>query len=1150
MFGRILSRAIALSFFVLVSALFVLAQDLDDVTISGKVTDSNGLAVVGASVIVRSVETGESRTFVSDEEGRYRFLKLKPGTYTVKVSASGFGIQETPAFPTISAQVLQKDFKVVPADVKAEQTVTVTEDDAPMVDVTRTIVGSTLTERDIEEIPNSTRNPLDLILALGGTSEEALSSRDLAEDTNQNNRQAPTEQGNFTISGGASFSNNITIDGLDNNDDYAAQSRFAPSTEAVAEVQVIRNQFSAEYGRASGGRINLRTRGGSNKYKGRAFMFYKNDNTNANTWYNNSRGFPRRDFVDYNPGFTFGGPVIIPFGEGHSIYDGHNRTFFFVSYDREDLRDTTFIDTWVPIVQNPGWTLPLPTGPARFCDNLLASAPPCPANVGEIGEYTKTLATPNRIDTMTWRLDHRLFHGNDLTVSYQFGRKRLMRTSSNLPSARTDDAIQARRQNTDGLNFTDSHVFGSNMVNQFRFQWSTYKPSFETDDPFAPVLIIPVFNAETHSTSPNLVSGNSTASLSNSNIFADSRKERRYQFQETLTYVVGHHTLKGGFDAQNINSRNIVLTDATGTWNFNPHGSFQSAAYNFATGNVSQYRQNFGGDVLVRNTYWGAFLNDEIALPRRITLSAGLRYERETAVKDTDNWGPRVGLAWAPFKNNRDVIRVGGGMFFNRVLLRTIFNNIQSNSGELLNFNSTGLSGSNTSGAEAAFLTLVSQHFPHAFTRTELRALALSVPGACTTTNNCGFTANTSGNPFRTIDPNLKIPESYQFNVGFERQLTKGWVFEANYTFNQTHHLWREYDRNGAMLPDGFNDYAEWLQGPGKIFQFRSETGTLLRTYEFFADPLHPGIGVSASKDVQTSCSTTNATATCFVNLASSVTTRTSPTSSAVGNAMGVANFALNALRADPDNEDKETVASIGNSRYNGLVLELRSRFRQLGGGFGSSMRFVYTLSRMMDDGLNNTTNATFGADFAHEWARARQDRLHKFNVSGSVQTPWWMGKLRLSPLFRFGSSAPFDLGMGIDRNNNYNSNDRPNFSGNLNEIVWREPGTPFPQELYDKFSLPLIGARGNIPRDAGRGPKMYIFDLNIGRDFRFRDRFRLKPTIEIDNVLNMRVFNFGSEFINFFGTTTPTQIQKDGFLVPTRTYRPRDIRFGMRFDF
>jgi hypothetical protein len=293
------------------------------------------------------------------------------------------------------------------------------------------------------------------------------------------------------------------------------------------------------------------------------------------------------------------------------------------------------------------------------------------------------------------------------------------------------------------------------------------------------------------------------------------------------------------------------------------------------------------------------------------------------------------------------------------------------------------------------------------------------------------------------------------------------------------------------------------------------------------------------------------------VNLATANNSTTEPSTAvngigtnSIGSAIAVARQALRVLRPIQNLDETERVISVGNAQYHGLVLEMRSRFRQLGGGFGSSLRFVYTLSRLMDDGLNNTTNAEVGSDFSREWARARQDRLHRFVISGTVESPWWLGKVRFSPLFRYGSSAPFDLGTGVDRNLNDVSTDKPNFSGSLDELVWREPGTPFPQDLYNKFSMPVIGSiSGNIPRNAGRGPSMYVFDINLSREFRFTERLRFRPNLEIDNVLNAAVFNYGSEFINFFGGS-PTQLQQDGFLVPSRTYRAREMRFGFRFDF
>src|SRR5205085_184837 len=100
----------------------------------------------------------------------------------IRAVGNGFGVQETGSLTTISAQNVQLDFKLTPASVRAEQTVTVSEDDTPVVDTTRTVVGGTITQREIEELPNSSRNPLDLVLTLGGTAEEQLSTRDLADD--------------------------------------------------------------------------------------------------------------------------------------------------------------------------------------------------------------------------------------------------------------------------------------------------------------------------------------------------------------------------------------------------------------------------------------------------------------------------------------------------------------------------------------------------------------------------------------------------------------------------------------------------------------------------------------------------------------------------------------------------------------------------------------------------------------------------------------------------------------------------------------------------------------------------------------------------------------------------------------------------------
>ena len=122
MFARSLSRAVTLAVLVFTLSFIAAAQDLDTVTVAGKVTDSNGLAVVGATVTATLTETGEARSTTTDSDGLYKIINLKPGNYKIAVANSGFGSQETTAIPTIAAQRLQQDFKLAPADVKAETT--------------------------------------------------------------------------------------------------------------------------------------------------------------------------------------------------------------------------------------------------------------------------------------------------------------------------------------------------------------------------------------------------------------------------------------------------------------------------------------------------------------------------------------------------------------------------------------------------------------------------------------------------------------------------------------------------------------------------------------------------------------------------------------------------------------------------------------------------------------------------------------------------------------------------------------------------------------------------------------------------------------------------------------------------------------------
>lgn len=345
--GRLLFAGTCLCWLSLLIGLSIAqAQDLDDVTISGHVVDPHGAVIPGATVTALLTTTGVERTVITDAEGRYRIIELEPGVYHVRVSFMNFQTGGVNDLKTVAGQNVQLNLTLYPVGVIVDTPIVVAAEVTPLVDITRTVVGGTVTKEEVEALPIASRAPLDLIFTLPGVTEEPLSERGLAEDRNISPRSTPEEAGIFALSGGPAYSNNITIDGLDNNDDRAARERFQPSLEAVEEVQIITNQFSAEYGRASGGRINIRTRGGSNQYRGRLFYFFRDEALNANTFRNNARGLSRLPLQEHNPGFTLSGPLSLPprvFGP--LGYRGRNRTFFFTAYEYDTILDTALIDT-------------------------------------------------------------------------------------------------------------------------------------------------------------------------------------------------------------------------------------------------------------------------------------------------------------------------------------------------------------------------------------------------------------------------------------------------------------------------------------------------------------------------------------------------------------------------------------------------------------------------------------------------------------------------------------------------------------------------------------------------------------------------------------------------------------------------------------
>ena len=1086
----------------------VCAQDLDNVTISGKVTDQNGAVISGATITAVLVTTKSERTVITDGDGNYKLIQLPPGVYKVRAAFTNFGTEEKADLPTIAAQNVQLHFVLKPAGISAE-TVVVSSADTAQVDTTRTIVGGTVISRELESLPNTSRSPIDLIFTLGGVSEEPLSTRELAEDRAAA-RDTPEEAGYFSISGAPAYSNNITIDGLDNNDDRAARERFSPSLEAVEEVQLIRNQFAAEYGRASGGRLNLRTRSGASKLHGRAFYFFRDESLDANTWRNNSLGLGRLPLQEHDPGFTLSGPILIP-----KLYNGRARTFLFVSYEYDTLLDSTLINTLLPVQQNARFVLPAPTElTTQRTENASA-----PAFNAAVAPYISSVRTPSHNHSFTTRVDHKFTNIHNGQALYQSGRFKNLRQFGG--GNRLAETLIGKTRNSDAIAYLDSYVISANAVAETRVQFSRLAPSLvPSGGSTAPVVLIEI-NDPLKLVTGTLVAGSSTSG-------ATDRSEKRLQFQEVFSYVSGNHSMKFGGDLQRIKSTFIDLEDAAGTWNFDSVGEFLANT-------PSRFRQNFLTSSTQRNTYIGLFGQDEWRIRPNVILSYGFRYENESIVHDMNNFGPRAAIAYDPFRSGKTVIRAGAGIFYNRALLRTIDDF--------------------TLGAQQLFFdtnTLIDPSSGKLMTATQRRAFIaanLQFPQTLSASSplvkefgvlNSGFS--------RRLDPGLNIPESYQTNIGVERQIGKNLVFEANYTWNRGLHLWREFNVNAPRLPKGFDNFTDYLAsrdftnflstpGGARPLLNTSTAGDLVRFVLTPADPASPN---SVTRVIEFGVPVS------LINL-NSVSSTTS---------VEAALAALNSLRPDPSRREIEQLIPAGNSQYHGLTLELRHRFVTAKSGAALSFRVVYTLSFLKDDGVVNTSDALMAADFRREFTRSLLDRRHRLAFSGTFGLPKVIGKLQLSTVLRLASGAPFNIGLGgADRNLDDVGNDRPVFTGDVRSLSWRRPGQSFDASILDRFVLPTIGRTGSLPRNAGSGPGQFIFDLNIAREVKVSGRVHLRPSVEIDNVLNATVFSFGSEFIDFsaFGpTSTPAARQAfiDSFLVPTRTMRPRQIRLGLRLDF
>ena len=574
MLTRFFGLQVVLTLTILLAATFISgtrADDLDNIIFEGVVRDSTAAVVVAVEVVAVHIATGVEHATVSNDQGRFRISVGIPGNYKLKARASGFNDQESQEIAGITGRTFSVDLMLTPAGVN-EQVVVAADSSTKLVDTNRTVVGDTITQRELDELPIVNRDPLQIVFLLGGVTEAPLSTAELADEgRGVFLRGTPEEAGLFSLTGASATSNNLTIDGLDNNDDRSANPRVTLNPESIAEVQVITNQYAAEYGRASGGRINVSTRSGSNSFRGNAYSYFGDESLNANTFFRNVRGLGRIPEQRRREGGVLSGPIR------------KQRDFFFASYERFDVPDFIEISALVPVVSNPLFPLPKPNQPV--------------SPDSKVGLFSEEIATPETVNTINARVDLNVSqsHNSVFRVDALRGQN-----DRGFPGGtRLAETLLRAGRDSSSIGISDFMVFGARLVNQARFQYSRLLPRSTAKQNSVGVVI----------NSPRLTAGSFTGSDSSP---AFERKENRTQLQNNLSLSAGTHLFKAGVDAHLVRSSFEDLFATGGQYTFDSSEAFLA-------NKPSRFVQRFDTKSSLANNVIGVYIQDEWKIANNVT---------------------------------------------------------------------------------------------------------------------------------------------------------------------------------------------------------------------------------------------------------------------------------------------------------------------------------------------------------------------------------------------------------------------------------------------------------------------------------------------------------------------------------------------------
>lgn len=654
--------------FVIVVALVPLASIAQVITgtILGNVTDESRAALPGATIVIKNLDTGRTRTLVTDQAGNYRAPGLGLGQYEVRAELMGFQPKvRTGISLTVGREAVVK-FTLGVAPVSEAIVVT---GEASLVQTTESTLSYLVDEEKIQNLPLNGRDFSRLILLQPGISLSRASV-----DSSNVGRGIK-----ISVAGARPNQNLFTLDGTDYNDALnntpASAQGVMTGVETIKEFQVLTNTMSAEYGRASGGVFNVVTKSGTNEFHGSAFEFHRNDSFDAKNFFDEEKPEFERDQF----GMSLGGPIIT------------DRTFFFTSFEGlREFKGITLLAT-VPDDDARRGILPGRSEPISIDPNVVpylelfprANGPrllDADGNPTGVAEFRGVMPRDSNQDFAMIRIDHN-FSDQDSFFA------RVLYDDSELDQPRNfPDFPNIVRNRKEVTTVEERHMFSSAMLNEVRLGLNRSRPSEDVNptDPHTEIAFVP--GAMFGEVAVTGLTEIGTDRTNPKKFFVDI-----YQLTDNFSFLRGRHAAKIGVNFEHFRYDANSESRTRGRLRFRGLEDFlrgRTRDFEIARAGsdfARRYRQNL----------FGIYVQDDFRATPRLTVNAGLRWEFVTTPREKDgkvsnlrnftdpevvvgdplfdnstkkNLAPRIGFAWDPFGDGKTAVRGGYGIFYEQPL--------------------------------------------------------------------------------------------------------------------------------------------------------------------------------------------------------------------------------------------------------------------------------------------------------------------------------------------------------------------------------------------------------------------------------------------------------------------------------------------------